>query len=324
VVVRPSVIAVLAAVALGPTDAFADDALPATESESLLDRARAAIEAVRYDEAEPLLDQALRAGRNSPAAITAIYQMSAMTATVLGKRDAATRFYRRWLALDPRAALPTDTADKFREPFIAAQAYVTQNGGFRVRVGKRDDNAVEIVIDSDPLSLVASATLDDGERRAFGVDRRLILPVAKGAAMVRVFVFDQYGNHLVERVFATFADVASDYVLVREVPAWRNWQVWAIAAGVAGGAALFFGREADSAQAELDKIAGSTRSFFYSDITDAIDRRDRSAAIANTLFIGAGALGVTTLVMFAIRPAKRWVFAPKIEGAPGLVARVSF
>jgi hypothetical protein len=310
-------------VALAPALAIANQPAP-VEGRVLLESARAAVEAVRYDEAEPLLDRALRAGGNSPAAITEIYQLSAMTAIVLGKRDAATKFYRRWLALDPRAALPSDAADKFREPFVAAQAYVAQNGGFRVRVGKRDDNAVEIVVDSDPLSLVASATLDNGELRAFGVDRRLILPVAKGAAMVRVFVFDQFGNHLVERVFATFDDVASDYVLVRDVPAWRNWQVWAIATGVAAGAALYFGREADKAQAELDDIEGSTRAFFYSDITDAIDRRDRSAAIANGLFLGAGALGVTTLVMFAIRPAKRWVFAPKIEGAPGLVARVSF
>ncbi len=316
------VIRAIALVAALAPMAYADEV--ASDSAALLARARAAIEAVRYDEAEPLLDQALHAGSASPAATTEIYQLSAMTATVLGKRDAATKFYRRWLALDPRAALPTDAADKFREPFVAAQAYVAQNGGFRVRVGKRDDNAVEIVIDSDPLSLVASATLDDGERRAFGVDRRLILPVSKGAAMVRVFVFDHHGNHLVERVFATFADIASDYVLVREVPAWRNWQVWAIATGVAAGAALFFGREADSAQAELEKIAGSTRSFFYSDITDAIDRRDRSAAIANGFFLGAGALGVTTLVMYALRPAKRWVFAPKIEGAPGLVAHVAF
>src|SRR5687768_13628519 len=101
--------ALVITLALAPAIASAEEAAPAFESSAtLLARARAAIEAVRYDEAEPLLDRALRAGQGSPAAITEIYQLSAQAAIVLGNREAATRFYRHWLALDPRAALPTD------------------------------------------------------------------------------------------------------------------------------------------------------------------------------------------------------------------------
>ena len=101
---RAVVCAVLAVASL----ALADE--PAPVPADLLSLARAAVEGVRYDEAEGLLDQALRAGDNSPAAVTEIYQLSATTATVLGKKEAATRFYRHWLALDPRAALPSDAA----------------------------------------------------------------------------------------------------------------------------------------------------------------------------------------------------------------------
>jgi len=297
-------------------------------AETKLDAARKAVEEVRYDEAAVLLREALEGGGNSPAAVTEIYQLSATTAIVLGDKEAAQKHYRRWVALDPRAALPTDAAEKFRDPFLAAQAYVKANGSFRVRIGKRDDNAVEVVVDSDPLELVASASLDDRDpasRAAFGVDGRLILPVAKSQAMVRVFVFDRYGNHLVERAFVTFAELSSDYVLVRDTPFYRQWPVWTIAAVAVGGAGLYFGREADRAQQRLDDIERSdSAEFFYSDITEALDRRDRSARIANGLFIGAGALAATAVVMFIVRPPKRWVFAPKVEGAPGLSATASF
>jgi hypothetical protein len=295
---------------------------------SKLEAARKSIEEVRYDEAAVLLREALEAGGNSPAAVTEIYQLSATTATVLRDHEGAKKLYRRWLALDPRASLSSDAAEKFRAPFIDAQAFVKANGSFRVRVGKRDNNAVEIVIDSDPLKLAATASLDDRDpaaRTAFGVDGRLILPVAAGAGMVRVYVYDRYGNHLVERAFATFSQVSSDYVLVRDTPVYREWRAWTVAALAVAGAGLYFGREADRAQDQLDEIESSRgASYFYSDVTEAIDRRDRSARIANGLFIGAAGLAAAAIVMYVVRPPKRWLFAPKVEGAPGVTAIATF
>ena len=151
------------------TRAYADDAK--------LAQARAAIEAVRYDEARPLLDEALRTGGNSPAAVTLIYQLSATTAIVLGDKQAAARFYRHWLVLDPRAALPRDAGDKFREPFVAAldelavfHAFVLRPGldapgilrGFlpralrRAEQGIRVDTLARIIGKTDLLELTAN------------------------------------------------------------------------------------------------------------------------------------------------------------------------
>jgi hypothetical protein len=90
--------------------------------------ARREIAAVHYDVARGLLVEALEVGGSSPAELYEIYRLSASTAVVLGHADLAEQFYRRWLAVDPRAALGDDESPKLRAPFVAAQAYIQGHG----------------------------------------------------------------------------------------------------------------------------------------------------------------------------------------------------
>ena len=120
-------------------------AVPVRADSPHLAEARRAVEAVDYDAARRLLVDALHDGGNSLAAVREIYRLSARAAVVLDQRELAEQYYRRWLAIDPDAALPDDTAPKLREPFVAAQAYSAAHG--RLRATARRTQAGEIDVE---------------------------------------------------------------------------------------------------------------------------------------------------------------------------------
>jgi hypothetical protein len=187
-------------------------AAPVRADSPHLAEARRAVEAVDYDAARRLLVDALRDGGNSPAAMREIYRLSARAAVVLDQRELAEQFYRRWLAIDPDAALPDDTAPKLREPFVAAQAYIAAHGRLRATARRTPAGKIDVELIADPLAMAhAAAALDPaGSRDAapatassreparrppavFGAERRVRLAEAP-----RVAILDDRGNHLLE------------------------------------------------------------------------------------------------------------------------------
>lgn len=160
-----------------------------------LAEARIAVDEVRYDDAQRLLIAALEAGGNSPSAVRDIYKLLGASAVALGKTDDAEKYYRAWIALDPKAALDAGASPKLREPFDAAKSYVTANGPLDVAAEYVSDDQVRVRVTSDPLSLARTARV--GDQRADIVDRgALITPVSRVGAQVQVI--DRYGNTLVE------------------------------------------------------------------------------------------------------------------------------
>jgi hypothetical protein len=171
-------------------------AIPAYADSPKLVDARRAVEAVDYEAARRLLLEALRDGDNSPAAVGEIYRLSARAAIVLGERDLAEQYYRRWLAIDPAAALPGDTAPKLREPFVAAQAYIAAHGRLVARASRTSTGEIDVELVADPLAMArAAAALGAGRSTPvpFGGNRKAHL-----ASSTRVAIVDDTGNRLLE------------------------------------------------------------------------------------------------------------------------------
>ena len=176
-----------------------------------LAEARRAIAAVDYAAARRLLVEALQDGGNSPAAIREIYRLSARAAVVLGQRDLAEQYYRRWLAIDPDAALPDDTAPKLREPFIAAEAYIAAHGRLRARAHRVPGGAVDVELLADPLAMAQAAVALAADAGPAHRVRSTLSPTAAptgdaaGAAIASPVVFDA-DHHA--RLPATAAQIA--------------------------------------------------------------------------------------------------------------------
>ena len=260
-----------------------------------LEQAREAIKHVNYDDAEKLLVDALRDGSNGPAAVAEIYRLSASTAVVLERRELAEQYYRRWLALDPSASLPNDLAPKIREPFIKAQAYMNAHGRL---VAKVTPEAV-VIVETDPLGMAVSASIDGGTPVKLDADHRAKLDAGKTAA-----VLDEYGNHLVElAVPVATVEVKKPVETTHHVSFLRRGRTYAIASGVTLGGALVFGYLARSANSDVNDIANTSAMHTLGDLNDARDRRDRWALVANGLYITTGVLVGATVVAYLTQPA---------------------
>lgn len=257
-----------------------------------LAQARRAVEAVDYDDARRLLLEALHDGGNSPAALGEIYRLSARAAIVLGQRDVAEQYYRRWLAIDPDAALPGDAAPKLREPFIAAQAYIAAHGRLLARAQRASTGEIDVELIADPLAMArAAAVLDPDDPApaarpvAFGADRRAHL-----AAGARAAILDDSGNRLLELDLAAPAAAPPAEPAASDTPlSTDGWLPWAIPTGLFGLVAAGFGIAAISSYQRAESITTDSGQYHLS---DAEDNRRRGRTF---LWITGGA-GAATLV----------------------------
>jgi hypothetical protein len=287
-----------------------------------LAEARTAIEQVRYDQAQRLLVEALQAGGNSPADVVEIYRLSASTAVVLNQADVGEQYYRRWLALDPQATLSSDIAPTLREPFVAAQAYMRAKGHLDVRVARRTATEIDVVVESDPLTMVTAIALAGDKPVPLGVDRHVRL-VAHGNAPLTIVALDELGNHLRELpVGEVVGAPPTEPVATRPLPLWRRWYVWALPAAVCGIASVALGAIAQDLDGEIE--ARLPQRPFYDDIEQLRTRRDANATAANAAGITAGALAAVAVVVYVTRP-KSTVVAPTAgSGAVGVTVTGSW
>lgn len=287
--------------ALAVTAVLIAAAAPARADSPRLAQARRAVEAVDYADARRLLVEALHDGDNSPAALGEIYRLSARAAIVLEQRDVAEQYYRRWLAIDPAAALPDDAAPKLREPFVAAQAYLAAHGRLLARAQRTATGEIEVELIADPLAMArAAAILDPGVRSppvAFDGDHR-----ARLAAGARAAILDEHGNRLLE------LDVAAPRgpiltpgpnappPLPEARPWTRRWLTWAIPTGVLGLGSAGFGIAAIASYDRARTITAASGRYFLAD-AEANVRRGRTFA---WIAAGAGVLTVGCAIPTAI------------------------
>ena len=281
-------------------------AIPARADSPKLADARRAVEAVDYDAARRLLLDALRDGGNGPAAVGEIYRLLARAAIVLDDRDVAEQYYRRWLAIDPGAALPADTAPKLRDPFIAAQAYIAAHGRLVARAERTPTGEIDVELVADPLAMArAAAALDPAARSApvaFGSDRRASLPAGS-----RVAILDDTGNRLLELDVAEPAAASTlpagqppaPTTDATDHPPWtRNWLTWAIPTGAFGLVAAGFGIATLASYQRADMITSDSGKYHLVDAEDNL-RRGRTFVWVT---VGAGALtiafGIPTAIFY--------------------------
>jgi hypothetical protein len=281
--------------------------------------ARRAVAAVDYGAAQRLLVEALDAGGCTPSELREIYRLSARAAIVLGQSEVGEQYYRRWLAIDPAAALPDDTAPKLREPFVAAQAYIAAHGRLVAAV-ERDVDATLVIISTDPLAMAhgvavgaAAPTPLDGGHRA---------TIEPGDAD-RVAVVDEHGNHLVELAVPRAPIIERPLEQKQPPPAqavaarpWtRRWITWAIPTGVCAALVVGFGAAALAENGDASNIADNSSTHFYNEVTDSVHRARVFAGI--TAVAGAGMIGFgipTAIYFFQERSEKRTIIVPTGNG----------
>lgn len=318
-------------------------AAPVRADSPHLAEARRAVEAVDYDAARRLLVDALRDGDNSPAAMCEIYRLSARAAVVLDQRELAEQYYRRWLAIDPDAALPDDTAPKLREPFVAAQAYIAAHGRLRAVARRTQAGEVDVELIADPLAMAhAAAALDpagpsdaapvtapsprEAARRSpvvFGAERRVRLAEAS-----RIAILDERGNRLLELEPAAPAAAAPAPSATPAAPAspespsdpdrppWtRRWLTWAIPTGVFALGAAGFGIASIASYERAHQIAADSGKSYLSDAQDNVRRGRIFAWITAGAGAAAAACAIPTAIYLARDVRHRRVIGPTL--APG-------
>src|ERR1700733_7571311 len=77
-----------------------------------LAQAQRDVDASDYASARTALAAALQAGNASPGDLAQLYKLSGVVEAALGNPVEATTEFAKWLALDPRAALPPGTSPK--------------------------------------------------------------------------------------------------------------------------------------------------------------------------------------------------------------------
>jgi hypothetical protein len=280
-------------------------AAPAHADSPKLADARRAVEAVDYDAARRLLLEALRDGDNSPAALGEIYRLSARAAVVLGERDVAEQFYRRWLAIDPGAALPGDAAPKLREPFVAAQAYIAAHGRLLARAERVSTAEIDVELIADPLAMASAAVvLAPGVRSspvAFGSDRK-----ARLSSGAHVAILDDARNRLLELdVAPASATPLAGQAAPVSAPApdgpesrpWtRRWLTWAIPTGAFGLVSAGFGIATIASYQRAHEITSESGQHFLSEAEDNA-RRGRTFT---WITVGAGAATIGFAIPTAI------------------------
>jgi len=300
-----------------------------------LDRARAAIDAVHYDEAQTLLVGALEEGGNSPRAVAELYRLSASTAIVLGQVEVAEQYYRRWLALEPTATLAADLAPKLRAPFVSAQAYMAAHGHLTVKATQVSPAAIDVVVESDPLAMAVAVVLDGGPRSAIGADHHAQLKTTPGTPIAHVAIVDEFGNHLVDiegiAPSGTIAPPApppapppAKLVAAKPTALVLRWQTWVIPAVALLGVGVAFGHFADNANDDLSAIIDASTTHVFGDADAARSRRDRDAALANGFFVATAACTLVAVYLYTQRPQEPAIVPAIGAGQAGVMVTGSF
>jgi len=192
---RLAVAAVAVALLASPAAAQPDpDELIADASQAMI--------RLNYDRAIRLLERAEEGGRSDRDQLVVIYRSLAESRAALGDGEAAETEFRRLLALDPSAELPSGSSPKLTTPFDAARDFMRQRPPLTVAC-LRDGRGAVLAIQSDPLSLIAAARLiaADGDvltraRRRSGRTRLSLSAPAGAAQPLACAAVDRYGNEL--------------------------------------------------------------------------------------------------------------------------------
>ncbi len=302
-------------VVLAPEGAVAGTGALISQAEEELDR-------LEFEQARKTVARARHLGDGTPRQIAEIYRLSGIIAGSYGNPDAAKAHFARWLALDPDASLDPGVSPRISEPFAEAQDAMREREPLRVEgLGLEDDRAVALVVQADPLGMVAGAMArfetPSGERRRVrrSGESPYVLPLPQGLSnVVTVVALDRHGNHLAELSWrpeqpapADEADSAPDTPPVKDEqtsrrPFYAQWYLWGgVASGLAASGAYFGLRAQSDGRAHRALIDGGADP--DGDEAQALgSQRRRHVRLGTAAGVGAAAAASAALVLIVTRP----------------------
>ncbi len=257
----------------------------------LFERAQAARDALDYARARALAERALEAGGHDLGATLGLYRLLGEILAGLDQPDAATSVFARLLALDPAASWPEGTSPKIVQPARAARARLA---GRRLGLGTRRvaPGTLRVVLEADPLEMVARVRVRCGSAGAFEAARAAVLdlPLAEPCPRADVVALDPHGNELWRAT--DLAKGSSPVAATPAPPLYADWRAWAIATAVLAAAGTTFALLHLRAKAELDEVNRDSARREFTDAR-ALESRGRWTALAANLSLAvAGATGL--------------------------------
>lgn len=289
---------------------------PDAERDALEQRATAALDELRYEQAFPLYEQLERTGRNDLQQTRLIYRRLAEIAASVRQPELATSRYQKLLAIEPGFQLEPGAPQVFRQALEQARKRAGPLAPLEVTtVHARGERELGVVVARDVLHLVGGAAVyREGEATAIARGKgagtiRIELP-AMPQARLRVIVEDAFGNQLIALPPVEVEVVqgrAAGPVPQTSAPARRRWYarpaVWLGVAGVAAasvGAAL--GSTVSARQDALDAILADSRNHTRAEAETARDRLEQRALHTNVAFVAAGVLVTGAVIAYVLEP----------------------
>lgn len=296
------------------------------QENAALEKARNHIVALEYKEADDALELAWKSPGNSTAQLVDILRLKGIVAASLGNSSRAVTNFLTMFTIDPEAKVADGLPPRVMTPYFEAKGRLSEKGALKLKTSSSrdaDGNAQLIVeVVADPLGLVKSSRISF--RLNGGARQTVTSETLPGMATVAGVQIDWWAVALNEfgGVLGTFGSEAQP--LVGPPPRQPTPQVDATAPAKApstpmspvriaafpllGGAAacagigIALGANAASLKTQIDTLptdaSGHVTTMSQKD-AQAIDQQQRGLATgANVLFIGAGALAVTAVVLF--------------------------
>lgn len=271
---------------------------------------------MRYSEAIKLADLAWRLGESRPALLREMFEIAGSAAGSLPDEVAARLWFRRWLAVDPDAALETGTSPKLVKLLQEARL---EGAKLAVHATQRRDT-IEVTIESDPIEIAHAVRI--GALRAELADARATLV---DPATGELELLDRYGNVLaiiqvrtiLEPVPPPLPPSPLAAVVRPPGPPWyAQWKTWGVATGgfaAIGSGALWL---AFDTRSKIVKIQSESERHSFKEVEDLRKRFHTAQWTARIAFGGAAvAAAIGTVFYVRGRRESQLVVAPMSGGA---------
>ncbi len=309
-----------------------------------LDEARRDVDNSDYLPARTHLSAALAAGNASPDELAEIYKLTGIVEAAVGDASIAQGAFAKWIALDPKAALPAGTSPKITRPFEAARK---KAGKLEVKTEtSAEPPSITLVVVSDPIGIVRARVhvSADGKREQKlerdGKDK-ITVELPRGKRLdLRVEALDEHGNEVAVLgsrevpIVITGAEGEQhedhheqqhEVKVTKHAPAPpaepRSWyashRTWGIATAVAALATGAFAYLTYSDISDLNHLNATSLDHPYSDAQSVESRARRDLFITDVGAGLTGAFAIGTAILYLTRPQQEQVQVTAVPARGG-------
>jgi hypothetical protein len=314
--------------------------------------ARKAVESSDYDAARTALEKALADGTQGPDDLADLYRMKGIVDAAEGNTAAATTSFGKWLALDPKAALPAGTSPKITRPFDAAKTQAKGREPVKVKTETTSDPpTVTLEVQSDPFMMISTVRVhvraDGGKSKTVEGKKKLPIDLPKGKRLdLYVEALDDNGNRVAVLgspevpIVITGAGGHEEVVVtkpedkakplppppppetheVHERPLYLKWWMWTGVAVAIGAGGAYFGMQARSETDQLNKLNADSQDHTFDEAKAVESDARRDILLFNVSMGVAGAFAIGAAVLYLTEPhAETHVAAVPTNGGGAVV-----